>query len=131
MLELVAVFDDALCARVVETELTEIRTAVKPPEVFSFTITGRSADIPVRIENTGPTPLKVALRLTAEKLNFPSDLVEATLEPNTVTVVSVPVTARSNGIFPVQTRRCSPQGLLPRLPQPALLMPTNIDPSFA
>jgi len=50
------------------------------------------------------------LRLTAEKLNFPADLVEATLEPNTVTVVSVPVTARSNGVFPVQVEVLTPAG---------------------
>jgi hypothetical protein len=87
-----------------------VRDAVQEPETFSFTITGRQADIPVRIENTGPTPLRVVVRLEAEKLSFPSDMVEAVLLPNAITAVPVPVTARSNGIFPVLIEVSTPAG---------------------
>jgi hypothetical protein len=91
-------------------DLDEIRQAVQEPEIFSFTITGRHADIPVRIENTSDTPLRVKIRLEAEKLNFPTDLVDAVLLPNSVTAISVPVTSRSNGVFPVVIEVLTPAG---------------------
>ena len=94
----------------VDAEVAEVRGAVHEPERFSFTITGRQADIPVRIENTSATPLKVVVRLEAEKLSFPSDTVEATLLPNAITAVPVPVTARSNGVFPVLIEVSTPAG---------------------
>jgi hypothetical protein len=94
----------------VEGELQQIRLAVQQPEAFQFTITGRDADIPVRIENTGDTPLTVNVRLEAEKLSFPADEIEAVLLPNAITSVPIPVTARSNGAFPVVVEVLTPAG---------------------
>jgi len=94
----------------VEGELQQIRLAVQQPETFQFTITGRDADIPVRIENTGDTPLTVSVRLEAEKLSFPADEIEAVLLPNAITSVPIPVTARSNGVFPVLVEVLTPAG---------------------
>ena len=94
----------------VESEVAAIRANVLPPESFSFTIAGREVDIPVRIENTGDTPLRVVVRLDAERLNFASDGTEAVLQPNAVTAIPIPVTARANGVFPVLIQVFSPTG---------------------
>ncbi len=94
----------------VESELADIRADVRQPETFSFTITGRDADIPVRVENTGDTDLRVVLRLEAEKLSFPSDTIEQVLLANAITAIPVPVTARSNGVFPVRVEVFTPAG---------------------
>ena len=94
----------------VQSEVTAIRANVLPPESFSFTIAGREVDIPVRVENTGDTPLRVVVRLDAERLSFASEGIEAVLQPNAVTAIPIPVTARANGVFPVLVQVFSPAG---------------------
>ena len=94
----------------VESEIDAIRAGVQPPEAFPFTIPGRQVDIPVRIENTSDTALRVIVRLDAEKLSFDPEGVEAVLEPNAITAVPIPVTARANGVFPVLIQVFTPSG---------------------
>src|SRR5690606_38564306 len=66
-------------------------------------------EVPLRITNTGPVPVTVRIRLTAEKLEMPDGDLEVTLEPG-VGEIDVPVEARSNGRFPVTAELFTPLG---------------------
>ena len=50
------------------------------------------------------------MHVEAEKLIVPDGDVIVVLEPNTVNDVRVPVTARSNGVFPVLVELRTPAG---------------------
>ena len=93
----------------VESALLRVRDDVLAPDPFRFTLTGRETSIPLRVENVGSTPLRIAVRVTAEKLTVPGD-VEVVLNPNATTDVPVPVIARSNGVFPVLVELLTPAG---------------------
>ena len=53
-------------------------------------------------------PLNVVLRLSSPRLEFPDGDTTVTLLPNEVTVVNVPVVARSNGTSPVTVEVLTP-----------------------
>ena len=104
-------FDDAT----VDAELDELvaeadalRNGVVAPEPFTFTLTGRSGDIDIRIGNELDEPLNVLVRLSSPRLEFPAGDVAVTLSPNDVTVVNVPVVARSNGTSRVTVEVLTP-----------------------
>jgi hypothetical protein len=94
----------------VDAEIATVRAAVLPPETFSFTVTGRDTDIPLRVENTGNRPLSVTVHVEAEKLNVLDPDLEVVLAPNAITDVPVPVSPRSNGVFPVVVELRTPAG---------------------
>lgn len=94
----------------VDAETDAVRDQVQPPESFEFTVTGRDTTIPLRITNNGPTTLTIAVHLEAEKLAFPDGDIVVDLDPNGTTEVPVPVTARSNGQFPVLVELRTPLG---------------------
>ena len=95
---------DALLA-----EADVLFSAVVPPEPFTFTLTG-DASIAVRIGNTIDEPLKVVLALDSPRLSFPDGNVAVTLQPDTDTVVTVPVEIRSNGTSSVTVDVTTPLG---------------------
>jgi len=107
-----AVTDAAADERIeeVDREVADVRAAVRRPEPFAFTLAGNESAIPLRIENTGPTPLRIRVHAEAEQLTFPEGDVTAVLEPNATTDISIPVAARSNGVFPVQVEVFTPAG---------------------
>lgn len=92
------------------TEFAEIRSAIELPGGFSFTLTGRRTDVPVKLFNGSDGPLTVVVRLTSTKLLFPSGDVTVTLPPGEYTDVLVPIEARSNGKFPVTLEVLTPVG---------------------
>jgi hypothetical protein len=106
------VSDGAASERIdsVLADLDEVRSAIQQPDPFSFTLAGTESSIPLRIENRGPTPLRIVVRADAEQLRFPDDEIIAVLDPNATTDVFVPVVARSNGVFPVQIELLTPAG---------------------
>lgn len=88
----------------VESEVAEMLAeadaltgAIVPPEPFTFTLTGKSGDIDMRIGNTGDETLTVKLRLSSPKLTFPEGEQTVELRPGAETSVIVPVRARANG----------------------------------
>ena len=104
-------FDDAA----VEAELQELldeadrlRGGVSGPEPFTFTLTGREGDIDIRVTNELDEALNVVVRLSSPRLEFPDGDVTVTLRPDDVTVVNVPVVARSNGTSPVTVEVLTP-----------------------
>lgn len=110
-----AISDDDAAALVggIATELADIRTSVVLPDGFSFTLTGRSTEIPVKLYNTAATPLRVVVRLSSTKLLFPDAPTEVELAPGQYTDILVPVEARTNGRFPVTLEVVTPVGGVP------------------
>ncbi len=108
--------DDAVDAELDElvAEAARIRGAVTPPDPFTFTLTGRDEQqIEIRIGNQLDEELIVLLRLRSPRLSFPKGDMIVTLVPNDITVVSVPVVARSNGTSAVTVEIVTPDAKRP------------------
>ncbi|MGB0113003.1 MAG: DUF6049 family protein, partial [Ilumatobacteraceae bacterium] len=91
-------------------EADALTSAVHLPEPFTFTLTGRSGTIEIRIANTAPEPLKIQLLLESTKVRFPDGNREVTLRPLDETSVIVPVDARSNGTSSISLSATTPVG---------------------
>ena len=89
-------------------EADALTGSIVPPEPFTFTLTGKSGDIDMRIGNTGDEPLDVKLRLSSPKLTFPDGDQIVRLRPNAETSVIVPVRARANGTSLVTVELLTP-----------------------
>ncbi|HSL74268.1 MAG TPA: DUF6049 family protein [Ilumatobacteraceae bacterium] len=87
-----------------------VRQAVELPDPFTFTLTGRSGTIEVRLRNTSPDPLTVGLRFESPKVVFPDGDQVVNLRPNDQTSVVVPVEARSNGTSAITLTVSTPAG---------------------
>jgi hypothetical protein len=92
----------------IRSEADELTGAIVAPEPFTFTLTGRSGDIEMRIGNTGAEELNVKLRLSSPKLTFPDGDRIVALRPSGETSVIVPVRARANGTSPVTVEILTP-----------------------
>lgn len=93
-------------------EIDAIPAAISFADPFTFTLTGRSSDIELRITNTSDTALAARLLPRSAKLGFPLGVMDLVLEPG-VNVVDVPVQTRSNGTFPVTFFLRTPTGDVP------------------
>ncbi len=91
-------------------ESAEIRTGIVPPVPFTFTLTGRSDSIPIRIGNTSSEGLRVIVRLSSAKLTFPQNDRVVVLRANDTTDIEMPVRARSNGTTPISVQLLTPLG---------------------
>lgn len=89
-------------------EADVLTSSIVPPDPFTFTLTGRSGDIDMRIGNTGDETLNVKLRLSSPKLTFPDGDQIIELRPNAETSVIVPVRARANGTSLVTVELLTP-----------------------
>ena len=106
-------YDDAEVDAATDDLLAEadaIRGAVVLPDPFTFTLTGRSGTIEVRLGNTGSDPLTVDLSLESPKVLFPEGDQTVTLRPGDQTSVVVPVEARSNGTSAITLTVSTPAG---------------------
>ena len=78
------------------------------------TLTDRSGDIPLTIENQLDYPVDVKVLLTSAKLEFPEGNTRTvTLPPATPTQVDVAVEAKASGAFPLDVSVQSPDGTVP------------------
>jgi len=93
----------------IDSEITAVQSAIQPPEQGSITLGGRTSDIPLTIENTSDTPLKVLLQLRSPKLRFPAGDQVHEIAPGRQRL-DIPVVARSNGRFPVSVQIFTPDG---------------------
>ena len=96
----------------INQELAVIRSCVKAPGTYTFTLTGRSTNLPLRIENLCDEPLQVVVQLeaAADKMAFPDPTPLKLLAPLTVNDVKIPVVARTNGTFDVTLDLLTPVG---------------------
>ena len=103
----------------VDGRLGAVTGSIVPMDRRQFTITSRSTTIPITLRTTWPEPLKVKVRLTSSKLNFPDGD-----QVITVTDASppfrVPVEAKTNGTFQVTALLLTPEGDSPLGPPMAI-----------
>jgi len=79
-----------------------------------ITLTARRAEVPLTFENRTepPTPVKVRVRITSDKLRLPEGTEQVLRLPPGRTVVPVPVEVRTAGTFPVTIETTSVDGQL-------------------
>ena len=94
---------------VITNETSAVRQRVSVPMSGTVNLTGRDTPLPLVVENSGPEPLRVLIRLKAPRLVVPDEPLAKTLPPG-VNSVQVPVAARSNGSFDVEVEVLSPAG---------------------
>ncbi|KGA11810.1 MAG: hypothetical protein GM46_2775 [actinobacterium acAcidi] len=94
----------------VDTELAAIGGSVVTPTSTIFTLGGRDSSIRLSLRNDNDTDLLVRVHLTSSKLTLPKDDQVVTLPAGTTTLVEIPVTAKSNGRFPVTLQLLTPNG---------------------
>ena len=94
----------------VDTELAAIGGSVVTPTSTTFTLGGRDSSIRLSLRNDNDTDLLVRVHLTSSKLTLPKDDQVVTLPAGTTTLVEIPVTAKSNGRFPVTLQLLTPNG---------------------
>lgn len=92
------------------SEADAVRAAVELPDPFTFTLTGRSGTIEIRIGNTSSEPLEVSVQLDSTKVEFPEGTQQVTLRPADETSIVVPVEARSNGTSTITLTVSTPAG---------------------
>lgn len=104
--------DDEVDAAVAElaAEADALKQAVVLPEPFTFTLTGRSGTIEVRVGNTADEPLNVVVGFESSKVTFPEGDQLVTLRPLDETSVVVPVEAESNGTSSIRLTVSTPAG---------------------
>jgi hypothetical protein len=91
-------------------EADAIKAAVELPDPFTFTLTGRSGTIEIRIGNTSSEPLEVSVQLDSAKVEFPEGTQSVSLRPADETSLVVPVEARSNGTSTITLTVSTPAG---------------------
>ena len=94
----------------IDAEVTAIRDAVIPPTPFTFTLTGRSDELRLRIGNQADVPLRVVVRAVSPKLTFTAENPVVTVAAGELTNVELPVRARSNGTSSVTVQLLTPSG---------------------
>ena len=94
----------------VDTELAGIGGSIVTPSTTTFTLGGRDSSIRLSLRNDNQTDLLVRVNLTSSKLTLPTDDQVVTLPAGTTTLVEIPVTAKSNGRFPVTLQLFTPLG---------------------
>lgn len=92
------------------TQYDEVREAIEVPDGFSFTLTGRSTTVPIKLRNTSDDPLTVRVRMSSSKLLFPDGDQIVLLPPQSFTEVRVRIEARTNGRIPVTLQVFTPIG---------------------
>jgi hypothetical protein len=107
--------DVEAAAERLDEDLDDVITSVKQPHGFTFTLSGESTNIPLRLENAADERLRVMIRLTAgaDKLTFPTNDIVIDLLPRALTDIRVPVSARANGTVRVSLDVLSPTGEMP------------------
>jgi hypothetical protein len=88
----------------------EVRDSVVPPPPFTFTLTGRSDELRLRIGNDADVALNITVRPSSPKLEFPEGDQAVELAPGAFTNVEMPVEARSNGTSSVGIELITPLG---------------------
>jgi hypothetical protein len=103
----------------VDGRLNEVTGSIVSASRRQFTITSRHTTIPISVRSTWHEPLKVKLRLTSPKLNFPAGDQIITVDQSSPPF-RVPVEAKTNGTFQVTAMLLTPQGDAPLGPPAAI-----------
>jgi hypothetical protein len=93
----------------VDGQMAAVKGSIVPTDRRQFTITSRRTTIPITIRTTWNQPLKVKLRLSSQKLNFPEGDQIITVDQSSPPF-RVPVEAKTNGTFQVTAYLLTPDG---------------------
>ena len=95
----------------IERDLQTIEDAIQLPAPFTFTLAGEASTITLRIGNTSTTELLVGVRVSGpSRLAFPEPDTEWLLGAGSITDVTIPIEARSNGTSEVVVEVHTPSG---------------------
>jgi hypothetical protein len=97
----------------VDAQLAALGASIVTPGSTTFTLGGRDSSIRLSLRNDNDTDLLVRIRLSSSKLSLATDEQVVTLPAGTSTLVEIPVTAKSNGRFPVTLQLLTPTGDIP------------------
>jgi hypothetical protein len=100
----------AQMAEELRTELADIRDAIEVRTGSSFTLTGRTTTVPIKLFNNSDVALTVRVRLTSPKLKFPDGDVIQVLPPQVFTEVPIEMEARSYGTSSATLQILTPDG---------------------
>ncbi|MEQ1699080.1 MAG: hypothetical protein ABMA25_03170, partial [Ilumatobacteraceae bacterium] len=100
----------AQMAAELRTELAGIRDAIEVRTGSSFTLTGRTTTVPIKLFNNSDVALTVRVRLSSPKLKFPGGDVIQVLEPQVFTEVPIEMEARSYGTSSATLQILTPDG---------------------
>ena len=109
-----AEFDDATRASYLDGARTTLHNQVSlitAPNQVVVTLTSSQARVPLSIDNALDYPVKVALRMSSAKLEFPEGSTQTIeLAPSQPTRIEIPVQTRASGSFPLVVTVWSPDG---------------------
>lgn len=100
-------------------DIDAVLGAIVPPDPFTFTLTGTSSTLRIRVQNTSSAPLNVQVLVRSPKLTFPEQPPVTTVPAGETTEIPVAVEARSNGTFTVEVDVLAPDNA--RLARPVIL----------
>ncbi len=109
-----AEFDDATRASYLDgarSTLDNQVSLITAPGQVTVTLTSSRAKVPLSIDNALDYPVKVALRMSSAKLEFPEGSTQTVeLAPSQPTRIEIPVETRASGSFPLVVTVWSPDG---------------------
>lgn len=91
-------------------EINSVLGAIVVPDPFTFTLTGTSSTLRIRLQNTSTEPLNVMVDVRASKLRFPQQAPVTMVPAGGSVEIPVAVEARSNGTFSVEVDVLAPDG---------------------
>lgn len=91
-------------------EIDAVLGAIVAPDPFTFTLTGTSSTLRIRLQNTSTEPLNVMVDVRASKLRFPQQPPVTMVPAGGSVEIPVAVEARSNGTFSVEVDVLAPDG---------------------
>lgn len=103
--------DDATATQRLDATMSEVDAvmdAIEPPPGSTFTFTGTSNTLRLRIGNTSSEPLDVVVHVRSPKLRFPEPDPLITVPAMGSSLTEIPVEARSNGTFTIEVDILTP-----------------------
>ncbi len=96
---------------VVNSEIGAIRNALRLPRA-SFTLGSRESDLRVALANDTAYDLSVRISFASSRMTFDRATFDVTIPARATSEVLVTVTARANGLLPVDMTLATPSGLI-------------------
>jgi hypothetical protein len=105
---------DAQCENYISAtrdELKKIRQSVTLQDGTTFTLGSRESTLRLDLQNSSDFAMTVQVRVVSSKLRFENDISTIQIPANSSNELVVDVVALSNGLFPVEVRIFSADGL--------------------
>lgn len=94
-----------------QNRIRAVFAAVSTAPTERVTLGARNAEIPLSVTSRATTPLQVRIQMSAsERLDFPHNDFVATVNPNSTTVLRIPVRTRTTGDTPMTITVFTPAG---------------------